>query len=548
MNRAADTGAPLLQVRDLSVSFQVANREVKAVRNISFDIKKGETVAVVGESGSGKTVTALSILQLLPYPTASHPSGSILFRGQEMLRTSPAKLRSIRGDRISMIFQEPMTSLNPLHTVEKQISETLFLHKGLGKAAAHARVIELLKLVGLPEAEEKLKSYPHQLSGGQRQRVMIAMALANEPDLLIADEPTTALDVTIQAQILNLLKDLKGKLGMAVLLITHDLTIVEKMADRTCVMTAGEIVEQGATAAIFASPQHAYTKHLIAAAPKGRKTKARPDAPVVIKAQDVKVWFPIKRGFLRRVAGYVKAVDGVTLTVREGHTLGVVGESGCGKTSLALALLRLERSQGDIMFLGQNIQGWGSAKMRPLRREMQIVFQDPFASLSPRMSVGDIVGEGLDVHGLAGDRDERRARITQALSEVGLDPESRDRYPHEFSGGQRQRIAIARAMALKPRFVVLDEPTSALDMSVQAQIVDLLRDLQTRHNLAYLFISHDLRVVRAMADEILVMRGGVVVEQGTADAIFEHPREAYTRALIAAAFNLEAVETAAVAT
>ena len=547
MNRTNDTGAPLLHVRDLSVSFHVAGREVKAVRNISFDIKKGETVALVGESGSGKTVTALSILQLLPYPTASHPSGSILFRGQEMLRTSPAKLRSIRGDRISMIFQEPMTSLNPLHTVEKQISETLFLHKGLDKAAAHARVIELLKLVGLPEAEEKLRSYPHQLSGGQRQRVMIAMALANEPDLLIADEPTTALDVTIQAQILNLLKDIKAKLGMAVLLITHDLTIVEKMADRTCVMTAGEIVEQGPTATIFASPQHLYTKRLMAAAPKGRKEAANPAAPIVMEAKDLKVWFPIKRGFLRRIKGYVKAVDGVTLNVREGHTMGVVGESGCGKTSLALALLRLERSQGDILFRGQNIQGWGSAKMRPLRREMQIVFQDPFASLSPRMSVGDIVGEGLDVHGMAGSRDERRARITQALSEVGLDPESRDRYPHEFSGGQRQRIAIARAMALKPRFVVLDEPTSALDMSVQAQIVDLLRDLQIRHNLAYLFISHDLRVVRAMADEIVVMKGGIVVEQGTADTIFEQPREAYTRALIAAAFNLEAVETAAVA-
>ena len=548
MNRADDTGAPLLQVRDLSVSFHVVGREVKAVRDISFDIKKGETVALVGESGSGKTVTALSILQLLPYPTASHPSGSILFRGQEMLRTPPAKLRSIRGDRISMIFQEPMTSLNPLHTVEKQISESLFLHKSPDKAAAHARVIELLKLVGLPEAEEKLRSYPHQLSGGQRQRVMIAMALANEPDLLIADEPTTALDVTIQAQILNLLKELKAKLGMAVLLITHDLTVVEKMADRTCVMTAGEIVEQGPTTAIFASPQHPYTKRLMAAAPKGRKEPANPAAPVVMEAKDVKVWFPIKRGFLRRIKGYVKAVDGVTLNVREGHTMGVVGESGCGKTSLALALLRLERSQGDILFRGQNIQGWGSAKMRPLRREMQIVFQDPFASLSPRMSVGDIVGEGLDVHGMAGNRDERRERITQALSEVGLDPDSRDRYPHEFSGGQRQRIAIARAMALKPRFVVLDEPTSALDMSVQAQIVDLLRDLQARHNLAYLFISHDLRVVRAMADEIVVMKGGVVVEQGTADTIFDHPREAYTRALIAAAFNLEAVETAAVAT
>ena len=548
MNRTPDNGNGLLKVRDLSVTFHVGDREVKAVRGVSFDIGRGDTVALVGESGSGKTVTALSILQLLPYPTASHPSGSILFQGREMIGAPPRTLCDIRGNRISMVFQEPMTSLNPLHTVEKQIAETLFLHKGLDKAAARARVIELLHLVGLPEAEEKLKSYPHQLSGGQRQRVMIAMALANEPDLLIADEPTTALDVTIQAQILKLLKDLQAKFGMAVLLITHDLTIVEKMADRTCVMTEGEIVEQGATAKIFSTPQHPYTRRLMAAAPKGRKEKARPDAPVVMEARDVKVWFPIKRGLLRRVVGYVKAVDGVSFTVREGHTLGVVGESGCGKTSLALALLRLERSRGGIVFLGRDIQGWSSKQLRPMRREMQIVFQDPFASLSPRMSIGQIVGEGLDVHGIARGTKERRARINQALSEVGLDPESRDRYPHEFSGGQRQRISIARAMVLKPRFVVLDEPTSALDMSVQAQIVDLLRELQARHNLAYMFISHDLRVVRALADDILVMKAGRVVEQGAADDIFERPREPYTRALIAAAFNLEAVETGAVET
>jgi microcin C transport system ATP-binding protein len=548
MTPAPDYQGPLLQVRDLSVSFRSGERTVEAVRGVTFDIKKGETVALVGESGSGKTVTALSLIQLLPYPAASHPSGSILFRGQEIVGAKPAVLRDIRGNRISMIFQEPMTSLNPLHIVEKQISETLFLHKRLGKAAAHARVLELLRLVGLPDAEEKLKSYPHQLSGGQRQRVMIAMALANEPDLLIADEPTTALDVTIQAQILKLLKDLQAKFGMAVLMITHDLSIVEKMADRTCVMTQGEIVEQGPTASIFAVPKHPYTKRLMAAAPKGRKEKARADAPMVMEAKNLKVWFPIKRGFLRRVVGYVKAVDGVDVSVREGHTLGVVGESGCGKTSLALALLRLERSEGPIVFLGQNIQGWGSKKLRPLRREMQVVFQDPYASLSPRMSIGQIVGEGLDVHGIARDPAERRARIEQALTEVGLDPQARDRYPHEFSGGQRQRIAIARAMVLKPRFVVLDEPTSALDMSVQAQIVDLLRDLQAKHNLAYLFISHDLRVVRALADEIVVMKAGLVVEQGPAETIFQNPREAYTKALIAAAFNLEAVETGVVAT
>jgi len=521
MSPAPENDNGLLKVRDLSVSFHVAGREVKAVRGVSFDIAKGETVALVGESGSGKTVTALSIVQLLPYPAARHPSGSILFGGREMVGAPPGTLCDIRGNRISMIFQEPMTSLNPLHTVEKQIAETLFLHKGLGKAAAHARVIELLHLVGLPEAEEKLKSYPHQLSGGQRQRVMIAMALANEPDLLIADEPTTALDVTIQAQILKLLKELQAKFGMAMLLITHDLTVVEKMADRTCVMTEGEIVEQGPTERIFAAPQHPYTRRLMAAAPKGRKEKARPDAPVVMEARDLKVWFPIKRGLLRRVVGHVKAVDGVSLAVREGHTLGVVGESGCGKTSLALALLRLERSQGGIVFLGRDIQGWSSRELRPLRREMQIVFQDPFASLSPRMSIGQIVGEGLDVHGIARDPRERRARIDQALVEVGLDPDSRDRYPHEFSGGQRQRIAIARAMVLKPRFVVLDEPTSALDMSVQAQIVDLLRDLQARHNLAYLFISHDLRVVRALSDDLIVMKDGKVVEQGPAETVVQ---------------------------
>ena len=547
MNRGLDPNAQLLTVKDLSVSFRVAGREVPAVRHVSFDINKGETVALVGESGSGKTVTALSVLQLLPYPTAWHPSGSILFRGREMIGAKPAALRGVRGDRITMIFQEPMTSLNPLHTIEKQVAETLILHKGLDKAAARARVIELLHLVGLPEAESRLNAYPHQLSGGQRQRVMIAMALANDPDLLVADEPTTALDVTIQAQILKLLKDLQARFGMAVLMITHDLTIVEKMADRTCVMTEGEIVEQGPTKRIFASPQHEYTKRLLAAAPKGHKVAAKPGAPTVIESRDLKVWFPIKKGFLRRTAGYVKAVDGVTASVREGQTLGVVGESGCGKTTLALALLRLVSSEGEIVFQGQNIQGWKSKQMRPLRAQMQIVFQDPFASLSPRMSVGQIVGEGLDVHNIAPNKEERRALIDRALTEVGLDPAARDRYPHEFSGGQRQRISIARAMVLKPRLVVLDEPTSALDMSVQAQIVDLLRDLQQRHNLAYLFISHDLRVVRALADDILVMRAGKIVEQGTAEGIFENPQQAYTRALIAAAFKLEAIEPAAVA-
>jgi microcin C transport system ATP-binding protein len=465
-----------------------------------------------------------------------------------MIGARPEALRRVRGGRVAMIFQEPMTSLNPVHTVEKQICETLFLHKGLGREAARARAIELLKLVGLPEAESRLSSYPHQLSGGQRQRVMIAMALANEPDLLIADEPTTALDVTIQAQILKLLKDLQARFGMAILLITHDLSIVEKTADRVCVMTQGEIVEQGPTARIYHNPQHPYTRRLMAARPAGRKAPPPEGAPPILSAENLRVWFPIRRGYFRRVVGHIKAVDGVSLTVREGQTVGVVGESGCGKTTLGLALLRLERSQGRIVFDGQEIHGWSWKRMRPLRRQMQMVFQDPFASLSPRMSVGQIVGEGLDVHGIARSEDERRAMIIQALTEVGIEADALDRYPHEFSGGQRQRIAIARAMVLKPRLVVLDEPTSALDMSVQAQIVALLRELQARHDLSYIFISHDLRVVRALADEILVMRAGRIVERGSADEVFERPRELYTKALIAAALELVAVEGGVLAT
>jgi len=513
---------------------------------VSFDIDRGETVGLVGESGSGKSVTALSILQLLPYPKARHPSGSILFRGQELVGASEEILRHVRGNRIAMIPQEPMTSLNPLHTLEKQVGEVLQVHKGLGRAAARARTLELLHLVGLPEAEQRLGAYPHQLSGGQRQRVMIAMALANEPDLLIADEPTTALDVTIQAQILRLLKDLQARFGMALLLITHDLGIVRKTSDRVCVMTRGEIVESGPTERVFGNPAHAYTRALLAAEPKGGPHPAPPDASLVLEGHDVKVWFPIKAGLFRRTIGHVKAVDGVSVTVRQGRTLGVVGESGSGKTTLALALLRLQRSDGRIVFLGREIQGLGSRALRPLRRQMQIVFQDPYGSLSPRMSIEQIVGEGLGAHDLGGTRAERRALIDEALREVGLDPEARDRYPHEFSGGQRQRVAIARAMVLKPRLVVLDEPTSALDMSVQAQIVDLLRELQARHDLAYLFISHDLRVVRALSHDVLVMRAGRIVEDGPAETIFENPREAYTRALMAAAFELESVDPEAV--
>jgi microcin C transport system ATP-binding protein len=538
-------GETLLQVRDLSVSFGSGEREVKAVRGATFDIREGEAVALVGESGSGKSVTALSVLQLLPYPFARHPSGSIRFRGEELVGAAEPTLRKVRGNRIAIIFQEPMTSLNPLHTLERQIGEILEVHKGLDRAAARARIVELLRQVGLPEAESRLQAYPHQLSGGQRQRVMIAMALANDPDLLIADEPTTALDVTIQAQILALLKRLQRERGMALLLISHDLGIVRKVADRVCVMTGGGIVEQGPTAEIFARPRHAYTRHLLAAEPKGAPVPRAPDAPEVMAADDLKVWFPIKRGVLRRVVGHIKAVDGVTVQVREGHTVGVVGESGSGKTTLALGLLRLEKSEGPIRFLGARIDGLGSRELRPLRREMQIVFQDPYGSLSPRMSVGQIIEEGLLVHGGGGTYEERRRVIAEALVEVGLDPETQDRYPHEFSGGQRQRIAIARAMALKPRFVVLDEPTSALDMSVQAQIVDLLRDLQARHKLAYLFISHDLKVVRALADEVIVLRNGKVVEEGPAKRIFEAPRQAYTRALMAAAFDIEVVEAEA---
>jgi microcin C transport system ATP-binding protein len=534
--------APLLEIHDLSVSFEVPGGAVEAVRHASLDIREGETVALVGESGSGKSVTALSILQLLPYPRARHPSGSIRFRGEEMVGAPEAVLRRIRGNRVAMIFQEPMTSLNPLHTLLKQVNEVLRVHKGLGGAAARARTLELLRLVGLPEAERRLGAYPHQLSGGERQRVMIAMALANEPDLLIADEPTTALDVTIQAQILALLKALKGKFGMALLLITHDLTIVRKTADRVSIMTQGEIVEAGYTAEIFERPRHAYTRRLLAAQPQGGPAPAPADAPVVMQGRDLKVWFPIKAGFLRRTVDHVKAVDGVSVTVREGHTVGVVGESGSGKTTLGMALLRLERSEGSIAFRGRDIQGLTAKTLRPLRREMQVVFQDPFGSLSPRLSAARIIEEGLAVHQLGGTPAERRRMIDEAMREVGLDPESRDRYPHEFSGGQRQRIAIARAMVLRPRFVVLDEPTSALDMSVQAQIVDLLRELQARYNLAYLFISHDLRVVRALAGDVIVMRAGKVVEQGPTAEIFERPNHPYTKALMAAALDIEAVE------
>jgi microcin C transport system ATP-binding protein len=532
---------PLLSVRDLSVAFRQGERQMLAVDRISFELKKGETVALVGESGSGKSVTALSVMKLLPYPAASHPSGTIHFKGQELLSLPEREIRHVRGNDITIIFQEPMTSLNPLHTIEKQIGEILLLHSGLTGAPARKRIIQLLDQVGIPDPEGRLASYPHQLSGGQRQRVMIAMALANEPDLLIADEPTTALDVTVQAQILTLLKELQTRLGMAMLFITHDLGIVRKIADVVCVMKDGKIVETGPVADIFDKPQHPYTRALLAAEPKPDPAPLQPDAPVVLETDDLKVWFPIKRGVMRKVVGHIKAVDGVSIAVRKGETLGIVGESGSGKTTLGLAILRLISSDGPIVFMGKQLQGLKFKEMRSFRHDMQIVFQDPYGSLSPRMSIADIIEEGLWVHQPQLGAAEREQRVIAALKDVGLDPESRLRYPHEYSGGQRQRIAVARAIVLEPTFVVLDEPTSALDMLIQSQIVDLLRDLQKRRNLTYLFISHDLRVVAALASRLIVMRNGKVVEEGPAAELFARPQSDYTRALFAAAFNIEAV-------
>ena len=535
---------PLLSVRDLSVAFHQGGRSTLAVDHISFDIAKGEVVALVGESGSGKSVSANSILKLLPYPAASHPSGEILFNGRNLLAATDAELGKVRGNDITMIFQEPMTSLNPLHTIERQIGEILALHQGLQGHEARERVLALLMQVGIREPEKRLSAYPHELSGGQRQRVMIAMALANRPELLIADEPTTALDVTVQAQILELLARLKAEHGMSMLFITHDLDIVRKFADRVCVMTGGRIVESGPVRDIFENPQHDYTRHLLASEPKGDPPVTDPAKPLVIEGEHVKVWFPIKSGFLRRVVDHVKAVDDVSVQLRAGQTLGIVGESGSGKTTLGLALTRLISSEGRIAFVGSDIQHYSFKAMRPLRRHMQIVFQDPYGSLSPRMSVSDIIAEGLAVHEPSLSAEQRDARVSEALVEVGLDPATRWRYPHEFSGGQRQRIAIARAIVLKPRFVMLDEPTSALDKSVQAQVVDLLRDIQAKHDLAYLFISHDLKVVKALANDIVVMRAGKVVEQGPSAAIFDAPKDPYTEKLLAAAFDLSVIRAA----
>jgi microcin C transport system ATP-binding protein len=537
----------LLSVRDLSVAFRSGGRETLAVDRISFDIAKGETLALVGESGSGKSVTALSILRLLPYPAARHPSGAINFKGTDLLKFDERQMRHVRGDDISIVFQEPMTSLNPLHTIEKQIGEILLLHRGLTGAAARARTIEVLTQVGIPDPQTRLKSYPHQLSGGQRQRVMIAMALANEPDLLIADEPTTALDVTVQAQIIALLKDLQDRLHMSLLFITHDLGIVRKIAQRVCVMKDGNIVEHGTVQQVFAAPEHPYTRALLAAEPKPDPAPPQPDAPIVIETRDLKVWFPITSGLLRKVVGHVKACDGLNIELRKGETLGVVGESGSGKSTLGRAILRLISSEGLIAFMGHDLQRRSFKEMRPFRRNMQIVFQDPYGSLSPRMSVAEIIKEGLKVHHPRMAESERDRRVIRALNDVGLDPDTRFRFPHEFSGGQRQRIAVARAIVLEPSFIVLDEPTSALDMLIQAQMVDLLRDLQKRRDLTYLFISHDLRVVAALASRLLVMRHGVIVESGAAADLFRNPQTDYTRALFAAAFNLETAPEGVVA-
>ena len=524
----------LLSIEDLSVEFLSGENVQRAVNNINFSINKGETLALVGESGSGKSVTAHSILRLLPYPLARHPSGKIIYQGKDLLAAAPEYLRKVRGNRIAMIFQEPMSSLNPLHTIEKQINEILILHKGMNAKQASVRTLELLTLVEIPNPAQRMNSYPHELSGGQRQRVMIAMALANEPELLIADEPTTALDVTVQQTILELLSDLQERLGMSILLISHDLNLVRRVAHRVCVMRNGEIVEQAACAEIFSNPQHPYTQELLGAEPSGTPVPHSP-SETLLETRDLRVWFPIKKGIFQRTADYIKAVDGISFTLQRGQTLGIVGESGSGKSTLGLAILRLINSKGGIFYAGNAIDQLSQKEVRPLRRDIQVVFQDPFGSLSPRMSVSDIIGEGLHIHKM-GNAQEQEQAIIAALQEVGLDPDTRHRYPHEFSGGQRQRIAIARALVLKPKLIVLDEPTSALDRTVQRQVVELLRNLQLKYNLTYVFISHDLAVVKALSHHLLVMRQGQVIEQGAAASVFAAPQQTYTQQLLAAAF------------
>ncbi len=530
----------LIEIRDLAVEFSHGESRQRVVEGVSFDIRKGETLALVGESGSGKSVTAHSILRLLPYPLASHPAGQILFHGEDLLQADEKRMRAIRGNRIAMVFQEPMTSLNPLHTVGKQINEVLSIHKGLRGRAASARTLELLELVGIPNARERFRAYPHELSGGQRQRVMIAMALANEPELLIADEPTTALDVTVQLKILELLKDLQARLGMSLLLISHDLNLVRRVAHRACVMQRGRVVEQASCEQLFRAPQHPYTQELLAAEPSGGPVDVE-QRPPLLEVNDLRVWFPIKKGVMRRAVDHVKAVDGVSFSLPKGQTLGIVGESGSGKSTLGLAILRLIGSRGEIRFQGHELSSLSQRDVRPLRRQMQVVFQDPFGSLSPRMSVGQIIGEGLRIHRI-GTAKEQEAAIIEALVEVGLDPGTRHRYPHEFSGGQRQRIAIARALVLKPALILLDEPTSALDRTVQRQVVELLRSLQQKYDLTYLFISHDLAVVRALSHQMMVVKQGQVVEQGVAGEIFAAPQHPYTQQLLESAFLAPAAD------
>jgi microcin C transport system ATP-binding protein len=526
----------VLTVRGLTVGFNAAQRSVTVLGGIDFDIAAGEIFALVGESGSGKSVSALSILDLLPATSRPRIGGRIDFKGEPLLGMPQAGMRRLRGNRIGMIFQEPMVSLNPIQPVGRQIAEAILTHRPDARKTASAETLDLMRAVGIQDAERRLGAYPHELSGGQRQRVMIAMAIANKPDLLIADEPTTALDVTVQAQILALLRDMRDRFGMAILLITHDLGVVRHIADRVAVMKQGEIVETAPVRNLFTNPAHPYTRMLLAAEPKGPPPSPAAASPEILTARNVQVRFPIRAGVMRRVTGHVTAVGGIDLAVRTGETLGIVGESGSGKTTLGLALLRLIPSAGAIGFAGRAIEGLTGRQMKPLRREMQVVFQDPYGALSPRMSVGDIVGEGLRAHRIASGAARERL-VAAALEEVGLEAGMRHRYPHEFSGGQRQRIAIARALVLRPKLLVLDEPTSALDRSVQAQIVDLLRSLQARHGLAYVFISHDLRIVRALATHLLVMRDGKMVEQGPAEAIFAAPTEDYTRALMAAALE-----------
>lgn len=541
MKEEGMNGTPLISIRDLRIAFKRGGTANQVVHGVDLDIMPEETLALVGESGSGKTVTASSILRLLQPEQVVYPSGEILFYREpgtgavDLLSSPEEELRSVRGSDIGMIFQEPMSSLNPLHTVEKQIAETLFIHQGISLEKARPLSLEWLEMAGLRAPEEQMKSFPHQLSGGERQRVMIAMALINRPKLLIADEPTTALDVTIQDQILTLLQRLKTELKMAVLFITHDLTIVRRIADRVAVMKDGLIVETQPADTLFTSPGHEHTRELLQAELRTDPPEPEPGSQEIINLRDMKVWFPIQRGFLRRTVGYVKAVDGVTAAVQQGQTLGIVGESGSGKTTLGKALLRLENSRGEILFKGSPLHSLSDNEMRPLRRSMQIIFQDPYGSLSPRLTVEQIIGEGLEIHDI-GKEDEREALIIAAMEEVGLDPKTRERYPHEFSGGQRQRIALARALVLKPEVIILDEPTSSLDRSIQFQVIALLKNLQEKYGLTYIFISHDLRVVKSLCHFLVIMKEGKIVESGTAREVFANPREEYTKKLLQTAF------------